>query len=393
MEDEIRVEMGWIITFWISAIVLFYIYIGYPIVILFLSKLVPKPYKKFSNDELKIESLLPNISLLIPAYNEEKVIEKKIRNVLSLDYPQNKIEIVVASDGSSDRTVENAELYRDKIKLYAFKEREGKTGLLNKIVPKLSGDIIVFSDASAILRTDALKKLIAPFKDKGIGSVSGLYLLEDIASTSRAQGEGFYWHYETLLKTHESQFYSILGAHGALYALRKYLFRTLPADAINDDYILPMYGVEKNKRGIYQPEAVAIEEVSATVGGEMKRRIRISVGNFQQLFLLKKLLNPFRGRIAFEFISHKLLRSFSFLFMISLLVSNICIPKLGFRVFLFLQLLFYLLGWLGYKISRNMKTSVILTAPFYITMINYASLIGFVKYIFNTQKVTWEKAA
>jgi len=385
--------MCWHITFWISAILLFYIYIGYPIVILFLSKLVPKPYRKFSGNELKQDSLLPNISILIPAYNEERIIEKKIRNVLSLDYLKSKMEIVVASDGSSDRTVEIASLYNDKIKLFAYKEREGKTALLNKTVPKLSGDIIVFSDASAMLRIDAIKKLIAPFKDISIGSVSGLYILEDIASTSRAQGEGFYWHYETLLKTHESKFYSILGAHGALYALRKCLFRKLPPDAINDDYILPMYGVEKKKRSIYQPEAVAIEELSATVGGEMKRRIRISVGNFQQLFLLKKLLNPLRGRIAFEFISHKLLRSFSFLFMISLFISNIFILSPGFRIFLLLQVLFYFLSFLGYVVSKTQKTPFYLTAPFYLTMINYAALIGFFKYIFSTQKVTWEKSA
>ncbi len=385
--------MGWTITFWISAIVLFYVYIGYPIIILFLSKLIPKPFAKFSDDELSDPSLLPSISLLIPAYNEERVIEKKIRNVLSMDYPNDKIDIVVASDGSTDRTVEIAKLYSNKIKIYAYEEREGKTGLLNKTVPKLTGDIIVFSDTSAMLETNALKKLIAPFKDPSIGSVSGLYLLEDITSTSRAQGEGFYWHYETLLKTHESKFYSILGAHGALYALRKALFRKLPPNAINDDYILPMYGVEQKKRGVYQPEAIAIEELSASVGGEMKRRIRISVGNFQQLFLLRRLLNPFRGRIAFEFISHKLLRSFSFLFMISLLMSNIFITSIGFRIFLLFQFIFYLLSWLGYILSQRRKTSVVLTAPFYITMINYAALIGFFKYLFKTQKITWEKAA
>jgi len=383
--------MGWIIAFWISSIVLFYVYFGYPILILFLSKLLPKPFAKFSEEELQDGSLLPAISIFIPAYNEEPVIEKKIRNTLDLDYPKDKIEIIVASDGSDDKTVEIANLYSDKIQLMAYDVREGKTGLINKTIPKLKGEIIIFSDASAMLAVNALKELISPFKDPKIGSVSGLYILRDATSTSRAEGEGFYWHYETFLKTNESTFYSILGAHGALYALRKSLFRALPPKAINDDYILPMYGVQQKRRAVYEPNAIAVEEGTTSVLGEMKRRIRISVGNFQQLFLLRKLLNPFRGRIAFEFLSHKFLRSFSFLLMIILFISNIFIPTTGFRIFFLLQIFFYLLGLSGVIFFKNKRMPVLITVPFYLVIINYAAFIGLFKYIFNTQKVTWEK--
>jgi len=383
--------MGWIIAFWISSIVLFYVYFGYPILILFLSKLLPKPFAKFSEEELQDGSLLPAISIFIPAYNEETVIEKKIRNTLDLDYPKDKIEIIVASDGSDDKTVEIANLYSDKIQLMAYDVREGKTGLINKTIPKLKGEIIIFSDASAMLEVNSLKELISPFKDPKIGSVSGLYILRDATSTSRAEGEGFYWHYETFLKTNESTFYSILGAHGALYALRKSLFRALPPKAINDDYILPMYGVQQKRRAVYEPNAVAVEEGTTSVLGEMKRRIRISVGNFQQLFLLRKLLNPFRGRIAFEFLSHKFLRSFSFLFMIILFISNIFIPTTGFRIFFLLQIFFYLLGLSGVIFFKNKRMSLLITVPSYLVIINYAAFIGLFKYIFNTQKVTWEK--
>ena len=352
---------------------------------------MPKHFVKFSDEELRDGSVLPKISFFIPAYNEEQVIEKKIRNTLELDYPKDKIEIVVASDGSDDKTVEIAELYSDEIQLIAYNVREGKTSLINKTVPKLKGEIIVFSDASAMLAVNALKKLISPFKEPNIGSVSGLYILRDASSTSRAEGEGFYWHYETFLKTNESKFYSILGAHGALYALRKSLFQTLPTRAINDDYILPMYAVQQKKRAVYEPGAVAVEEGTTSVGGEMRRRIRISVGNFQQLFLLRKLLNPFRGRIAFEFLSHKFLRSFSFLFMIALFVSNIFIPILRFRIFLLLQILFYVLGLSGLVFFKNKKMPVLLTVPFYLIIINYAAFIGLFKYLFRMQKVTWER--
>jgi cellulose synthase/poly-beta-1,6-N-acetylglucosamine synthase-like glycosyltransferase len=383
--------MGWIIAFWISGIVLFYVYLGYPVLILFLSKLLPKPYVKFSDEELQDTSLLPSISIFIPAYNEEPVIEKKIRNTLELDYPKEKLEIVVASDGSSDKTVEIAELYSDKIQIMAYDVREGKTGLINKTIPNLKGEIIIFSDASAMLAVNALKELIAPFKDPTVGSVSGLYILRDATSTSRAEGEGFYWHYETFLKTNESIFCSILGAHGALYALRKSLFQTLPPNAINDDYILPMYGVQQKKRAVYEPGAIAVEEGTTSVLGEMKRRIRISVGNFQQLVILRRLLNPFRGRIAFEFLSHKFLRSFSFLFMIILFFSNIFIPITGFRIFFLFQILFYLLGLGGVIFFKNRKMPVIITVPFYLVIINYAAFIGLFKYISHTQKVTWEK--
>ena len=242
-----------------------------------------------------------------------------------------------------------------------------------------------------MLNVNALKELVAPFKDPKIGSVSGLYILRDATSTSRAEGEGFYWHYETFLKTNESRFYSILGAHGALYALRKSLFRTLPPKAINDDYILPMYGVQQKKRAVYEPGAIAVEEGTTSVRGEMNRRTRISVGNFQQFVLLRNLLNPFRGRIAFEFLSHKFLRSFSFLFMIGLLISNIFIPTMGFRIFFLLQILFYMLGLSGVIFFKNKKMPILITVPFYLVIINYAALIGLFKYIFSTQKVTWER--
>ncbi|MEA2104697.1 MAG: glycosyltransferase family 2 protein [Candidatus Cloacimonadota bacterium] len=378
------------IIFGFSALCLFYIFLGYPILISILSKIFP--YKNNFSQIGKDEYALPSVSLLIPAYNEEQIIEDKIRNILDLDYPSEKLEMVIASDGSDDKTNEIVKNYFAKVKLIEYKKREGKTTLLNKTVPKLKNEIIVFSDASAMLNRDAIKKVVSHFQDESIGSVSGKYLVFNIDDTSRTKGEGIYWKYETYIKRCESKYYSILGAHGALYALRKKLFKPLPIDAINDDYILPMYSVEQGFRAVYDSSAISEEFATTSIHGEIKRRIRISVGNFQQLFLLKSLLNPFKGRIAFEFLSHKFLRSFSFVFFISLFYSNLFIIAPVFHYILFLQILFYLSSLLGFLPAKMNCKIKIFTLPFYIFLITFASLLGFYKFLFGEQKTTWEKS-
>lgn len=380
------------IIFWLLLFTIFYIYAGYPIIIYFLSRIFTKTDNQHNKLITTDKAFFPLVSFLIPAYNEESVIRNKIENTLKLDYPQDKIEIAVASDGSTDATNKIIKSYQKRIKTFIYNERTGKTNLINETTPKLSGEIIVFSDASAILENDSLKKLIVHFQDMKIGCVSGKYKLKGQDFSTRSRGESFYWKYEAFIKKQESRFYSILGAHGALYAIRKKLFRKLPPDAINDDYILPMLIIKQGYRAIYENKAIATEIAETSTKGEIKRRKRISAGNFQQLFILKSLLNPTRGKIAFEFFSHKLLRSFAFIFMIAFFIINVFLNSPFYRIFFILQIFFYLSGIIGYLIRLKGNKFKFLTIPFYIFLINSASLLGFIEFLKGNKQNKWEKS-
>jgi len=378
------------IIYIITLIIILYIYFGYPLVIYLLRQIFTKTDKE--HQEKINNNYFPYISLFIPAYNEEKVIKTKIKNSLELKYPKDRIEIVVVSDGSTDNTNSIAKNFTDKIRLYNYPKRDGKTNLINKTIPKLRGEIIVFSDASALLEKDALLKLTKHFFDEKIGCVSGKYKILDQKKSTRAKGESIYWNYETFIKKQESKFYSILGAHGALYAMRKGLIKKLPENAINDDYILPMYAVKGGYRAIYEEEAIAWEIAKTSTLGEITRRKRISVGNFQQLIILKTLLNPFKGRISFEFISHKLLRGFAFIFMILLFIINLFLHSPFYITLLFMQIIFYMLGIIGFILRVKQIKLKIFTLPFYIFLINYASLLGFIEFLKGYKETKWEKS-
>jgi len=376
-----------LIIFWLSLIILFYIFMGYPIVLNLLEKYFGKTVVRYKDGEE-----LPSVSLFIPAYNEDKVIREKIENSLRLNYPEEKLSIVIASDGSTDSTNAIINQFKDAVTPMIYKKRCGKTQLINKVMPELSGEIVVFSDASSMLKTDSILKMVRNYRDEKIGGVSGTYKLQNNDNSDRSKGEGLYWKYETFLKRKESNLHSILGGHGSLYSIRRHLFEPLAENTINDDYIIPMRLLKKGYRVVYEPQSISYERTSTDVKGEMNRRSRISFGNFQQIVILRSLLNPTNGFISFEFISHKLLRSFSFFFMITLFISSLLINSEFMKLFVLLELIFYLIGLAGFILSSKKIKSKITAIPFYLCMINLSSLVGFIKFIFNKQKVTWEKA-
>jgi biofilm PGA synthesis N-glycosyltransferase PgaC len=261
-----------------------YAYIGYPLVLLGLGVLIRRPVKK--------RPIQPYLSLLIPARNEARVIERKIRNSLALDYPSDRIEIVIVSDGSTDETVAIARRFQHggRVRLVAFPKNRGKTAVLNAVVPELRGDIVVFSDASAVLAPDSVRRLVENFADVSVGAASGLYQVVRPAEVSIGASENFYWKYETFLKTRESQLASTLGGHGQLHAIRKELYPFPPAETINDDYVIPLSVVSRGFRAVYEPTALVYEEAREMTG--FARRIRIMTGNLQQLRYLP--FNPCR---------------------------------------------------------------------------------------------------
>lgn len=373
------------LIFCLSLLTLVYIYAGYPLLVWWLATLFGRAPQR--------RAITPTVSLLIAAYNEEAHIEAKLRNSLALDYPKDRLEIVVASDGSTDGTNALVKQFATQgVTLLPVRDNIGKAALLARTVPLLRGQIVVFSDASSELEPQALRRLVRNFADIQVGCVSGLYRLRG-GTDVRAQGEGLYWRYETFLKRQESRLHSILGAHGAFYGIRRELFQRLERATVNDDYLIPMRIVEQGYRAVYEPEAVCWEREVASVRGEFSRRRRIAAGNCQQMVQLYRLLNPFaHGWVAFCFFSHKVLRTLAPLLLLSALIASLWLPVPWAALTVSFQALFYASAWVGYQCQRRGRLIGWLSAPLYFCLGNLAMLAGCVQYCFNRQHLGWERA-
>jgi cellulose synthase/poly-beta-1,6-N-acetylglucosamine synthase-like glycosyltransferase len=370
--------------FWLSLGTLLYVYAGYPLLVALFARLFGR--------EPRRADIVPTVSLLIPAYNEEAHLEAKLRDSLALDYPRARLEIAVASDGSTDAT--NAIAQRFALRGVCLKARPaniGKSAMLNQVVPSLRGDIVVFSDASGSLEPAAIRRLVRAFADPSVGCVCGRYRLRGGADL-RAQGEGLYWRYETWIKQREGRLHSILGAHGAFYAIRRALFRPLPAGAINDDYLIPMRVVQQGFRAVYEPSAVAWEEELASVEGEFARRRRIAAGNCQQLIELRALLNPRRGWVAWMFASHKGLRTLAPLALIAMFVSSLGLLPPWAVVALAVQGALYGAALLGYHFQRRGRLVRWLSPALYFCLGNLAMLAGVWNFCARRGDLGWERA-
>lgn len=370
--------------FWFSLGTLAYIYAGYPLLVWILARLCGR--------EPVQGDVTPTVSLLISAYNEDAHIEAKLENSLSVEYPRDRLEIVVASDGSTDGTHRVVERYAGRgVRLLVMRDHIGKAAMLSRTVPLLRGEIVVFSDASSELDPGALRALVRNFADPQVGCVSGLYRVGE-SGDLRSHGEGLYWRYETFLKSQESRLHSILGAHGAFYAIRQRLFQRLPVGSINDDYLIPMRIVEQGFRAVYEPAAVAWERERASVRGEFARRRRIAAGNCQQIAELGRLLSPSYGWVAWCFFSHKVLRTFAPLFMLAMLVANFWLPQPWLWMMLSLQGLFYASAACGYLCQRRGLVVTWLTPPLYFCLGNLAMLAGLLTFCFRGKQPAWGRA-
>ena len=377
-------------VFWVSLFLVVYTYVLYPAILFILSSLSGKRTgKTVGNTDVSPE--YPSVSMVVAAYNEEKVIEAKLRNCMEIDYPADKIDFLIGSDGSTDRTNEIVSSFAEKdrrIRLLDFPDRRGKASVLNRTVADAKGDFLVFSDANTMYEKDAVRRLIAPFSDPNIGCVCGkLVISRPEGSTSN---DDLYWRYETWLKVMENRLGGVLGANGGIYALRSPLFVPIPADTIIDDFVIGMKVREQGFRVHYAEDAVACEETAESDKAEFRRRVRIGAGNFQSIALLKRLLWPGEGIFAFQFWSHKIIRWCVPFFLILLFLSNLFLARYGngYLLLLVCQVLFYLLAILGATVNRS---GLLFRVPSFFVSMNLAFFIGFFKYLFNVQKVTWER--
>ena len=372
------------ILFWLVIAIPVYAYIGYPATLLILRLIIHRAVEK--------REITPRVSLLVPAYNEESNIERKIRNSLAIDYPGDLLEVVVACDGSKDNTPQLAKaLARSdetggRVRVLDFPVNRGKIVTLNAAVRELRGEIIVFSDASAILNPDALRKLIRNFADRRVGAVSGKYTVIKPNEVNIGASEDFYWKYETFLKTQEAELSSALGGHGHLHAIRAELYPFPPPGTINDDYIIHASVIAKGWRAVYEPEAVIREEAHEMTG--FRRRIRIMAGNVQQLREIRPLLKPVRPLPIFFFLCHKGLRLVVPFAMIAAFIVNLfLLDRPLYRTIFALQIVFYLLAIAGSLVRLRPK---FLMLPYYFSMINAAAFLGAYYAFTDLRQMRWK---
>jgi cellulose synthase/poly-beta-1,6-N-acetylglucosamine synthase-like glycosyltransferase len=368
------------IIFWFSLFVVVYAYAGYPIVLLFLRLFIHRGVHK--------SFIEPSVTLVVPVHNESRVISAKVRNTASLDYPAGRLEVLIASDGSSDGTVEIARQFSEgsRIRVLAFSQNRGKISVLNDAVQEARGEIVVFSDASAILEPDSLRQLVANFADPRVGAVSGTYRVRHPSEARLGSQEEIYWRYETFLKIQESSLASVLGGHGQILGVRKDLYPYPAPGTINDDYVIPVRVLAGGSRVIYEPLAVAFEEASEM--GGFQRRVRIMAGNIQQLREMRGLLWPPQVLPLFFFFSHKVVRSFVPFFLLALAVSNLFLLRGGFYQLVgCCQLIFYGLALVG---SRWKLKPSGLRLPYYFCFVNAAYLWSACQSLRSRGKVKWK---
>ncbi|MBI1193459.1 MAG: glycosyltransferase [Bacteroidetes bacterium] len=392
------------IFFWACLLLVFYTYLGYGVVLyalVSLKRLVqgrrPVP------DEHAPDAAWPEVSLVVAAYNEEGWIADKIRNHLELDYPTGKLHHVVITDGSNDRTADIARSFGG-VEVHHSPERKGKIAAVHRVMPLIKTPIVVFTDANTLLNHEAIRRIVRHYRDPQVGAVAGekrVHMSESDAA--HAAGEGIYWKYESLLKHLDSELYSVVGAAGELFSIRRELYQPVPEDTVIEDFVMTLTIARGGHRVVYEPEAYAVEGPSASVPEELKRKIRIAAGGLQAISRLADLLNPFRyGVLSFQYVSHRVLRwTLTPVALLALLLVNLLLlrtetahflPASFYRLVLAAQALFYTLAIIGYVLERRHLKIKAFFIPYYFFVMNYAVFAGFWRNLRGKQTVLWEKA-
>ncbi|MHA4741149.1 glycosyltransferase family 2 protein [Dyadobacter sp. MSC1_007] len=383
------------ILFWLSLFVVFYTFLGYGILLYVLVRIRRMIRGKRVAPDLNQD--FPTLTLIIAAYNEESIIEEKIRNTLQLAYPAGKLSLVFVTDGSSDRTPELVSAYKE-IKLMHTPVRSGKIVAMHRAMDEVETEVVVFTDANTFLNKDALLLIARHYADPKVGAVSGEKRVMQDALSDATAGEGFYWKYESTLKKWDSELYSVVGAAGELFSVRRALYTAVEPDTIVDDFMISMRIAQQGYRIIYEPEAYASELSSENIKEELKRKVRIAAGGIQSILRLKKLLNPFHyPLLSFQYISHRVLRwtVTPFLMILALTLNVVIVARSGgilYQVLLAGQVGFYTLALAGWVLERQKIKIKALFVPYYFCMMNYAVLAGINRYLKGSQSAAWDKS-
>lgn len=373
------------LVFWLSAVALLYTYVGYPLLIALISILNPRKVHRGKYE--------PSVTIVIAAYNEERALAAKLENTLALDYPLELSEIIVASDGSTDRTDEIARSFETRgVLLHRQAERMGKTAAQNAAVLKARGEIILFSDATSFYQPDVLRKIMPSFADSTVGCVGGRLVYVDPSESRVGRGAKSYWNYETFLKIHESRARSLIGVSGCLYAVRRSAYIPLYDEACSD-FIIATKMIEQGLRTIYEPEAICIEETNQRHDNELKMRVRVIAQTFTDLWRHRSMLNPFRsGLYGVQLISHKVMRYMVPFFLIAVFASSgvLSLHSVFYRMLFALQGLGYLCAAFSWLLEQVGVRSRVLALPHYFVLANLASLIALFKFLRGERYARWE---
>lgn len=378
-----------LIIFYLTLLILLNSFIFYPIIIHFFFGMNKKSNYK--------ENFEPTITIMIAAYNEEKVIGKRIDNIATMDYNFEKVEVLIGSDNSTDNTNEILNTYEQKydwLKVFFFNERKGKAGILNELIKEAKNEIIVFTDANTQFQSNAIRNLVADFVDKNIGGVCGkLMLIENENSKSESNEEKKYWLYENVIKRAEGEAGISFSANGGIFAIRKELYQQIPTDKpVTDDLFISLSVVSRGYKFTFEEDAIALEEISKDVKDEYKRKVRFSATNFQTLVHFKNLLYCKNKLLSYAFISHKVTRWFLpfllLLFFISSWTSASYSP-IAFMFFAF-QIFFYFFALVGFIFSLMKMRFSLFSIPFYFVVSNHAVFKGFILFLKNKHSVIWE---
>lgn len=389
------------ILFWIAAALVIYTYFLYPVVLIALSAL-----KQIASDIRYVAhgrsrrtpqtpaAALPTVAILVAAHNEEQHIVERMRNLLELDYPPERLRIYIGSDGSSDATnALVAQSAHERIVFRPFEERRGKPSVINDLAALAGEEILVFTDANTFFEPDAVRKLVRHFGDERIGCVCGELRL--VAKAGTENPDNVYWRYERLLKFFEARLGALLGANGGVYALRRIHYRPIPADTIVDDFSISVNLIERGYRCAYDPEAKAQEEIPPRIQDEFRRRVRIGIGNYQAWRRHAALMDPRRGAVALAFISHKCLRWLVPHCLILALASNAVLVAHHplYAALMTGQVLFYLTAWFGHSLSRTRRMPGLLRLPVFFVSMNLALFFGFYRYFAGGFSGAWTRSA
>ncbi|HEX8148892.1 MAG TPA: glycosyltransferase family 2 protein [Pyrinomonadaceae bacterium] len=375
------------IIFWAGAVALLYAYAGYPLLVWAVARLRPRPVRRGPFE--------PTVSVVITAYNEERDLAAKLENTLALDYDPAKLEVVVASDCSGDRTDEIARSFAARgVRLHRQAERLGKTAAQNAAVELARGEVILFSDATTLYQRDVLRALAPNFADPSVGCVAGHLVYVDPARTGTGAGARSYWGYETFLRRHESLACSLIGAPGALYAVRRAAYVPLYHEACSD-FIIATKMVEQGLRAVYEPRAVCTEETNRRPSRELSMRVRIIAQTLTDLWRHRAMLNPLRaGFYAVQLVSHKVMRYTVPLFLACVLAASAALAP-GSRFYAALlagQALFYAAALAGWLLGRAGVRARALALPAYFVLANVACVLAFYKFARGERYARWDTA-
>ena len=389
------------ILFRILFFIVLYTFAGYAILLVVLLSIKNLLFRKRVLPENNPETF-PAICMFVTAYNESKYIDAKVKNLLEIDYPKDKIQYLWITDGSDDGTPEMLQKY-PQMKVYHLPERKGKIQAMNRGMQYVNAPIVIFSDSNTTLCPEAAKIMVRAFANPQVGCIAGEKRIIDHQSDDAAgAGENLYWKYESWVKKMDSDLNTAVGAAGELFAIRTKLFDTVENDTILDDFIISLRIAQKGFKIAYTPDAYAIETASISVGEELKRKVRIAAGGLQTISRLKQLLNPIKfPLLSIQYFSHKVLRwtiapiALFGLYPVTLtlFVNEVNNHSFSFySIFFLFQTLMYLLALVGWLFERRKIRFKALFVPYYFCAMNLASLRGWIRFLRGKQTVNWEKS-